>query len=152
MNRVRPLIVSVAMAALALALPAPAAMAHGVDLTAGTVEGVEVTAVFDGGGGPMAGAQVTVFAPDDPARPWMTGTTDEEGRFFFVPDAALPGTWDVQVRQAGHGGIVRVEVTAEGAEVAADAAGLPVTQKALMALAVAWGALGTALYFRRRAA
>lgn len=150
MNRTRIITTIVTLAFLVPALPAQVALGHGVDLSSVTREGVEVSAAFDGGG-PMAEAQVSVFAPGEPAEPWLRGSTDENGRFFFAPDFDRPGTWDVQVRQAGHGGIIRVEIGPEGA-VQATAAGLTALQQALMAACVIWGSIGTALYFRRRAA
>ncbi len=45
--------------------------------------------------------------------PWLTGICDQQGRFSFTPDPDLPGTWDVQVRQAGHGDIIHIPVGAE---------------------------------------
>lgn len=167
----------VALALLASAIPAQAAFAHGVDLSITPREGVEVKAAFDGGE-PMAGAQVSVFAPGEPDEPWLVGTADEDGRFFFVPDPELPGTWEAQVRQAGHGGTVEIEVEPAGAGQATEAAdpappaetppaqaapggpatpaqttagGLTTLQKALMIACVIWGAIGTALYFKRKA-
>lgn len=140
----------VAMAFLLPALPVQAAMAHGVDVIVTPREAVEVVASFDGGD-PMSGAQVTVFAPEDPAEPWLQGTADEEGRFYFVPDPARPGTWEVRVRQAGHGEIIRLEVDDSGIA-GTSGTGLTALQKVLMAAAVGWGAIGTALYFKRRAA
>lgn len=140
-----------AMAFLLLALPTQVAMAHGVDITTAPQQGTDVVVTFDTGE-PMVGAQVAVFTPEDPADPWLTGITDENGRFFFVPDANLPGTWEVRVRQAGHGDFVRIEVEPDGV-VEATESSLSGLQKALMVLSVAWGSVGTALYFfRRRAA
>lgn len=130
------------------ALPA-SALAHGVDLGFEKREGVEVVATFDAGT-PMAGAQVAVFAPGEPAEPVMTGVCDENGRFFFVPDAGKPGIWEVRVRDAGHGGLLRVEVAEDGLATASAGAGFSVAQKAAMAAAVSWGFLGTALFFRRK--
>jgi len=133
---------------LLLVLWAPAAMAHGVELSFSTSEGVEVTASYDSGE-PLSGGQVTVYAPGEPSEPWLTGTCDEEGKYFFVPDAELPGTWEVKVRQAGHGDIIRIEVE-DGAIESGGSTGFTVMQKVIMALAVLWGFAGTALYFRRR--
>lgn len=162
------------LALLVVASPAQLAFAHGVDLSITPREGAEVKAAFDGGE-PMVGAQVSVFAPGEPDEPWLLGTTDAEGRFFFVPDANLPGTWEAQIRQAGHGGTVRIEVEPAAAAPATEAAGpappaearldleptgaaqptaggLTALQRALMIACVIWGALGTALYFKRRTA
>lgn len=123
--------------------------AHGVDLNAVPVNAVEVTALYDSGM-PMAGGQVAVYAPDEPLEPWLTGTCDDEGRFIFKPDYSRPGIWEIQARLAGHGELFRFEVTAAGEAVLSGPGGLSQLQKIVMALAISWGAVGTALYFSRR--
>lgn len=139
--------IALALICAALVVPA-AALAHGVSLSYEPREGVEVVARFEGGS-PMAGAQVAVFAPGEPAEPVETGVTDDEGRYFFTPDAERPGTWEVRIRDAGHGGLLRVQVEDDGVSGQADA-GFSGLQKAAMAAAVSWGFVGTALYFRRK--
>lgn len=124
------------------------ALAHGVSLTYETRPGVVISARYDSGE-PLTGAQVTVFTPDNPAEPWLTGTSDASGRFYFTPDPAVPGLWEVQVRLAGHGGLIRVAVE-EGGAAAAGASGFTTLQKLIMVLAVLWGLAGTAMYFSRR--
>lgn len=134
--------------AISILLQVGIAGAHGVDLAVETVKGVAVTAAYSTGE-PLAGAQVSVFSPEDPASPWLTGTCDESGRFFFVPDYNMPGTWDIQVRQAGHGGLIRVEVGEEGVAPPATN-GLNTMQKALVTVSTVWGFVGTALFFSGR--
>ncbi len=134
-----------------LLLPSGAA-AHGVVLDHRPVEGVEVRAAFDTGE-VMDEAQVSVFAPEDASEPWETGTTDERGRYLFVPDASRPGTWTVQVRQAGHGSIVNVTVEEDAGVTGADGfsgGGYGALQIGLMAAAGVWGFVGTALFFMRK--
>lgn len=144
-----------ALLAAALLIAAPgAAAAHAALVTAEPVEAVAVMAVYDTGE-PMAGAQVAVFAPDDPMTPWLRGVADETGRFVFVPGPQA-GRWTVQARHAGHGAMVHVERGAtEGVAVLPSAAssrlGTPL-QRGVMAGSVIWGLVGTALYFRRRTA
>jgi nickel transport protein len=123
------------------------AFAHGAQITYQLKTTVEIEATYDSGE-PMAEGQVTVYAPDDPATPWLTGVCDEEGRFAFTPDPSIPGTWDVQVRQAGHGDMVHIPIGEEGA--AASGTGFTPLQIVLMAGSVVWGAVGTALFFSRR--
>jgi len=106
-------------------------------------------AAYDSGE-PMAGAQVTIYAPDDPSTPWLTGVCDDEGRFSFTPDTAKTGTWDVQVRQAGHGDIVHIPIGV--ASTGNGGGGNTPLQIVLMAVCVVWGSIGTALYFARRRA
>ncbi|WP_019954437.1 carboxypeptidase-like regulatory domain-containing protein [Yoonia vestfoldensis] len=134
---------------MALLLAGPAA-AHGAFVDVEKLDAVGIQARYDTGAA-MAGAQVAVFAPDNPAQPWLTGMTDADGRFVFAPDDR-PGRWAVQVRQAGHGAIGYLEIGADGVASAfiapATAAGLTWTQRALMIASVLWGCIGTALYFR----
>jgi nickel transport protein len=132
-----------------LVLPAQA-LAHGVNIEYTSDVEITIVAKYDTGT-PMAGAQVTVYAPDDPTTPWLTGVCDDEGVFSFTPDSSKPGTWDVQVRLAGHGGIIHIPV-GEGAAGSGGLGGYSWLQIALMAACVVWGSIGTALYFRRRRA
>ncbi|TVQ36409.1 MAG: carboxypeptidase regulatory-like domain-containing protein [Geminicoccaceae bacterium] len=149
------------LALLALVLvslaPAPPVLAHAAFLELRPVEGIAVQGRYDDGT-VMAGAQMAVFAPNDPARPWLTGVTDDEGWFRFVPDPAIEGRWTVQARQAGHGAMAYVEVGGEGEAMAAvmlmaggDEAFSPL-QRGVMTASVVWGLIGTALFFQRRRA
>ncbi len=147
-------------------------LAHGVEMEHRRVSSVEVQARFETGE-PMANAQVLVYAPDNPDEPWQQGTTDDQGRFSFVPDDALPGSWEVMVRQAGHGAIATIPVTAAAsADSAPDSppaaevdsttegessanslispsTGLSPVQRGITIGSVIWGLIGTALFFAR---
>jgi nickel transport protein len=143
--------------------------AHGVVLDYQSTQAYEIQAAYDTGE-PMANAQVVVFSPDDPATPWLTSTTDAQGRFLFSPSA--PGNWEVQVRQAGHGDILVIPVETGSVQPEADTvstaetndtpstdnssptaiagtSGYSPLQKSLMIGAVVWGCVGTALFFSR---
>jgi len=134
-----------ALLALLLA-PAMTVRAHGAHIEYTINMTVEIVAAYDTGT-PMAGGQVTVYAPDDPATPWLEGVCDEDGRFVFTPDPTKPGTWDVQVRQAGHGDMVHIPI---GEDVAmAGGGGYSTFQIVLMSACVIWGFVGTALFFSR---
>lgn len=88
---------------------------HGVrvDYTIDPVAGsVTVQAAFDTGE-PLAEGQVIIFAPNDLVNPWLVDVLDADGAFTFIPDYDIPGFWDVQVRKAGHGGLIHVEITAD---------------------------------------
>ncbi|WP_092116605.1 hypothetical protein [Desulfonatronum thiosulfatophilum] len=125
--------------------------------------GIVVHAKYDNGQ-PMSEAQITVYAPDNPARPWLVGQADPEGRFAFVPDPAIPGTWAVQARQAGHGAIIHISTDETRSDIPdpmvntttpqfnQTSQGITPIQKGLMAGAIVWGCVGTALFFscRRR--
>jgi nickel transport protein len=141
-----------------LALAPLTALGHAALLDAEAATAIRLHAQYDTGE-PMAEAQVIIYAPDNPTRAWRQGTTDAEGRYLFAPDLEVPGRWTVQVRQAGHGAVAHVEVGPSGADGDADAPVLAFTggsaetgplQQVVMVALVAWGALGTGLYFWRR--
>jgi nickel transport protein len=137
------------MFACLLILPGPA-LAHGVDLKYKTVSAIEVTATYDTGA-PLSEGQVAVFSPDNPSVPWSKGKCDENGRFTFTPDPSKPGTWDVQVRLAGHGGMIHIPVGTAGDEKAVSGGtGYSTLQIVVMSASAAWGFIGTALFFSRR--
>ena len=69
---------------LMLGLPVTTAYAHGARIEYTVDVEIEIVASYDSGE-PMAGAQVVVYAPDNPSSPWLTGVCDDEGRFSFVP-------------------------------------------------------------------
>ncbi|HEY9817923.1 MAG TPA: hypothetical protein V6D20_19270 [Candidatus Obscuribacterales bacterium] len=99
----RTLLVPIAtLSGLAIALPS---LAHSTALDYTVAPAVAVSALYDTGK-PMVEAQVSVFSPDDVTTPWITGTTDSQGNFIFMPDPAVTGNWEVQVRQAGHGEVI----------------------------------------------
>lgn len=133
------------LAFISLASPSKA-YAHGTYIEYSSNTSIEITAKYDTGE-PMAGAQVTVYTPDDPATPWSTGVCDEEGRFSFVPDQ--DGTWGVRVRLSGHGDFVHIPV-GEGMATSDEGGGYSVLQVVLMSVCVVWGLIGTALYISRR--
>ncbi|MGB3493630.1 MAG: carboxypeptidase-like regulatory domain-containing protein [Elainellaceae cyanobacterium] len=148
-------------------------LAHGAVIEYQTTQSLEVQATYDSGE-PMANAQVTVYAPENLSEPWLTGMTDDQGRFLFSPDPSMAGNWDVQIRQAGHGDIVSIPIgesdgaiattvgssdgsASGGGDVAllnASSSGSTATlnpiQKWTMAGAVIWGLFGTAMFFAAR--
>ena len=135
-------------------------LAHGARIEYQPTSAIMIRATYDDGT-PMSGAQAVVYAPDDPTTPWLKGLTNDSGEFVFVPDSQLLGSWDVKVRQAGHGTIVSIpldnQTIASSQTVAmtsslkqADSVNYSVGQKLLMAIAGIWGFVGTALYFARK--
>ncbi|NEQ86705.1 MAG: carboxypeptidase regulatory-like domain-containing protein [Moorea sp. SIO2I5] len=138
------------------------AEAHGTRLESKTIEAIEINANYDTGK-PMSNAQVTIYAPNNPTTPWQTGTSDTNGRFIFAPDYAQQGNWTIQVRQAGHGGMITLTLGEDNSAVAGQSSAAdnslmisstspsytPV-QRMLMAAAGVWGFVGTALFFLGR--
>lgn len=107
----RPVAVLLALllAGVAAALAAQPVLAHAMEVEQSRGEAVEVVAAYDNGD-PVNEGQVLVYAPGGDSEPWATGTTDEEGRYVFMPDASQPGEWEIRAQQAGHGASTSVEV------------------------------------------
>ena len=153
--------------------------AHNTIIEYQATEAISIEAKFDNGQ-PMTNAQVVVYAPDKPSQPWQKGSTDEQGKFSFIPDYSKLGNWSVKVRSAGHGNVVNIpiksqlsltsevetnslpqttKVTSEqeskvetySSSLSADTnAPLSLSQKLLMAMMGSWGFVGTALFFSRK--
>lgn len=153
------------------------ALAHGVVVDHEQVDAVRIDARYDTGE-PMADAQVSVYSPEDASEPWLSGSVDDDGVFLFEPDGA--GTWRVEVRQAGHGETVRVEVEEPSGEDSpgevelteaeerqapvpeerspeersgasgGETAGTGVLQTVVMGALAVWALVATALYFAGR--
>ena len=67
-------------------------------------------------GEPLKGADVVVYAPNNPTRIWAKGVTDSEGKFNFAPDTAIKGDWEVQITREGHADVLTVPVSDRGIE------------------------------------
>ena len=130
---------------LLLGYGAQKANAHGA-LVEVRSDAVEVNAVFEDGQ-PMANAQVVIYAPDNLQTPWAKGETDAAGQFRFEPDVENVGTWEVTVRQAGHGGTTAFEVGESGYASSSVSSVRSPMQKWGTIAAVIWGFVGTALFF-----
>jgi len=141
------------LALLLLPATATAARAHGTTIAHRQATAIEIRATYDNGE-PMRDAQVVVYAPDDPSEPWLRGSTDERGRFVFVPEAEQTGEWDVKVRQSGHGDIVSIPVEpGDGSAIARgnwSGGGYSPLQKVAIGAVGVWGFVGTALFFARK--
>ncbi|MDY7015455.1 MAG: carboxypeptidase regulatory-like domain-containing protein [Cyanobacteriota bacterium] len=136
--------------------------AHGTAISYKIEQAIAIEATYDSGK-PMANAQVLIYAPDNPSQVWQKGTTDERGKFVFIPDRARSGNWEVAVRQAGHGEIAVIPIPPETATVPPDsetAEPQPVSiseepetltplQKGTLVGSTIWGFVGTALFFMR---
>ncbi|MEL6928302.1 MAG: carboxypeptidase regulatory-like domain-containing protein [Cyanobacteria bacterium J06600_6] len=138
-------------------MSAPArVLAHGANIQYRETSAIAIQAKYDDGT-PMANAQVVIYAPSDRATPWLKGETDSQGNFSFIPDSnpRNAGNWDIKVRQSGHGDITSIPINQNKStnvsqtQIMSADAGYSATQKAVMAAAVGWGFVGTALFFAR---
>lgn len=139
-------------------------LAHTANIVYRQTQAIEVRATYDDGT-PMSNAQVVIYAPDNPAIPWLKGTTDEEGKFSFIPFSTVAGNWDLKIRQSGHGNIISIpwqdDNSASAVEsrdniansnnwlLSANSSYTPM-QKVVMAATGVWGFVGTALFFSRQ--
>lgn len=67
-------------------------------------------------GEPMAGAEVTIYAPDNATIPWERSYADDQGTFAFTPDESITGEWRIEFRQQGHQDILLIPVTGAGVD------------------------------------
>lgn len=133
---------------------------------------IALDAAFEGGDA-MSEAQVSVYAPNNAKIPWLIGTCDSDGHYEFVADSTNAGIWDIQVRKAGHGEWINIELDSSSVQIS-DAGpgdsenestlslsenvagsvesddGYTTGQIVLMSASVIWGMIGTALYVTRR--
>ncbi len=136
-------------------------IAHGVKIKHQITPAIKINAVYDTGL-PLANAPVTVYAPNTPSKPWLKGTTDEEGNFIFSPDSSQSGYWEIKVRQAGHGQLVSIpfqvdksynsdneKISNSNYYLASTSNDYNPLQKGLMIGCIVWGFLGTGLFFWR---
>jgi nickel transport protein len=89
------------------------ALAHQVETFYFMRDQLEFQSTFSTGE-PFAGATVEIYAPNNLDEPWMTLTTDEEGRFAFLPDETIPGDWEISIEQEGHADYWTVPVGNQG--------------------------------------
>ena len=137
-------ILLISLATLVLLVIVSTVFAHGAAIEYQIESTIHITASYDSGE-PMNEAQVAVFSPEDKQNPWLVDVTDENGNFSFTPDVTMAGEWDVQVRQAGHGDMIHINLNdAEGSDGA-----FSVLQIVVMSLSILWGLIGTALYFKK---
>ncbi len=151
---------------LAWGIGVPSAWGHGTNINYQMTQAIRVQAKYDSGD-PMKEAQVTVYAPNNPAEAWQTGTTDKQGYYVFVPNPEITGNWEVKIRKAGHGDIASIPVEKTNtttastsassnnsqlplAQVQGNSAGYTPLQRTVMGIVVVWGCVGTALFFMSR--
>ncbi|ADU65960.1 hypothetical protein Selin_1225 [Desulfurispirillum indicum S5] len=123
------------------------AHAHGVVTRTEIQRVIFVEAIYEDGT-PMAGAQVVVFSPQNPRTPWLTTVADEQGHVRVTPDQQISGTWSIQLRQAGHGAMIHVDLGDEDITITSRTETGRLRTLLMFGLVV-WGAVGTALYFRK---
>lgn len=145
---------------IAIITYSPKTFAHGSNITYKTTKAVEITAKYENKT-PMREAQVVIYAPDNPAQPWLKGMTNEEGKFTFIPNRKITGNWSIKVRLAGHGTMINIPIESSEIENSNEIKKLNISnqnnnpnlttlQKLMMSLTGIWGLIGTALFFSRK--
>jgi nickel transport protein len=95
------LVVALVVCLALVGFPAQA-LAHQVETFYFMKDQLEFQSTFSTGE-PFVGATVEIYAPNNPDEPWMTTTTDEEGRFAFMPDESIPGEWEISIEDDAQG-------------------------------------------------
>jgi len=117
-HRLSNYLLSLAIAGLGFIANATPIFAHAVEtnyeLNLLTKE-LQLTATYSTGEA-LEFADVQVFAPNQPDRPWLSAKTDRQGRFNFRPDRQLPGEWMILINQQGHADILKVPVDSQGVQ------------------------------------
>lgn len=149
----------------------PNTQAHGVKIIPEINQAISLQAKYDSGL-PIQQAQVIVYAPNQPNKPWIEGMTNQEGKFIFIPDSKLSGNWQIKVAQAGHGNVINIpyfptKLVAEKPVIVSNnstnnqlvsnistsnsqiLSGNYQLQKSLMIASIVWGCVGTTLFFAR---
>ena len=99
-------------------------------------------------GEPMSYSDVKIFSPDSTKEEYQNVTTDKNGQFAFVPD--ISGEWKSLINDGMGHALSKKVVVKEGMEIESHQHhGLEHWQKLIIAISIAWGLIGTALYFRR---
>jgi len=136
-------------------------IAHGVKIEHQITPAIKINAVYDTGL-PLVNTPVTVYAPNTPSKPWLKGTTNEEGNFIFSFDSSQPGYWQIKVGQAGHGELVSIPLQVDKSHnfnnkkinnsnyyLASTSNDYNPLQKGFMIGCIVWGFVGTGLFFWR---
>lgn len=132
---------------LILLVPVITLTAHGSEYNILSDKTLKIEAKFDTGE-PIANSPVLVFSPGG-SEPQYILETDEEGIFYFAPDKV--GTWILQVRgNDGHGMRINIPVDENLISTPPQSSSISLMQKVFMAISIIWGAIGTALYFKKR--
>jgi nickel transport protein len=123
--------------------------AHGTEYEILSEGVIGIKALFDTGEA-MADSRVLIFAPGEKA-PTFETKTDGHGIACFSPDRS--GIWVLQIRdEGGHGMRINLEID-DSMKLISESTGsrrLSDGQRIAMAVCVAFGFVGTALYFFRR--
>ncbi len=128
-----------ALSLLLVALAGMTVLAHGVELHAHPSGEAIVVELRYAGGGPIAGAHMTVYEPGGVVQVHQEGRSDREGRFAFVPTRA--GRWSV-VADDGMGHRAQLDVPYDAERREGAPAARPAAPNVLARWLVGLGVLG----------
>lgn len=110
---IKPLLFGLLLSLALLLFPANA-FAHAVETNYRLVsDALEVQSVFSTGEA-FQNAEITVYSPEDPEKPWFKGKTDENGKFVFKPDPAMRGQWAIEIGEGSHWDRLDIPVSDRG--------------------------------------
>ncbi|MGD1852234.1 MAG: hypothetical protein ACFCBU_17150 [Cyanophyceae cyanobacterium] len=119
LRRYRYRLLGVAIAPLTLAVLPSVAHAHAITtdyrLLPERVNTLEIQSTFSEIES-FPNAPVVVYSPNNPDQPWMTGTTDENGKFNFQPEPGVTGVWSVEIGEDSHWDQLDIPVGNRGIE------------------------------------
>jgi nickel transport protein len=103
------------------------------------------------GGNPFSNVKVKIYSPDDASTPFIVASTDTAGYVYFAPTKR--GEWIIVAKdEGGHAKRVNLNVDESFAVQSAASGNLNSLQKLILGIAVVWGFIGTALFFKSRKA
>lgn len=133
-----------------LLIPRPS-VAHDLDATVTLAAPSVIVRAAYGGTEPVAFAKAQVFSPSQSAQEYQTGMTDRRGYFSFVPEGG--GTWRVVLDdEEGHRKEIAVTVPDpfQSTSAATAAGSAPRWERALLGLALIFGATGVVYGYKAR--
>ena len=103
------------------------------------------------GGNAFSNVKVKIYSPDDASKPFIVTSTDTAGYVYFAP--TKKGEWIVVAKdEGGHAKRVNLNIDDSFSVQSKSAGEMTPLQKLIMGLAVVWGFIGTALFFKGRKA
>ncbi len=125
--------------------------AHELEVTSQLVAPAVIVRATYAGSEPVPFAKIQVYSPANVTQEFQSANTDKRGYFGFVPD--IPGSWRVVVDdELGHRKDLAVQVPDpfRGSAAGAEQGGASRLERAILGLALLFGATGFWYGYKRR--